>query len=431
MKSLVTALGALTLSFALTVIAAAQVTGPSTANELAPNPAQTTAPGQPRLPPAQTGAPSVDPISHNRYPAQPAQPEPIDPDGERVAPQASTPRTSHLPLAEAKKRYLDTQKRLQDLVKDGSPRSLRVLDLEVSMQEPRDRIRSAVTEAFDARRQLQQAELADLEARVARIKRALEIRDAMRQTLIDQRTDELLDQMEEGGESDKTEEPAASVDDRPAASGSRDGAATEPADGDVGALTEQARTLKRYVTVAKANFESAERAHLRAVKLFQKGAISQEAMDDEQRKLKEAKYLLDRNVLDWEAFVEAHPDLAETNEPAADPGAPDGGAVAPPTAKEEAATPHAGDARTPRREARLLELDVKEATAILEAATKAYSRIRAQHHLGRTDQGTVDEHAEKYKRAQIQLERARLKLDAFRESHPDSPEANKPAAPLG
>lgn len=395
MKSLhVTALGAPALSLVLSLIAAAQEP-------------------QPPVAPAQTGrvAPSL------RYPGEPMR-APGDPNQlpRGARPVASPPpsQSPPLPVAEAKNRYQASHERLQNLVKGGNLPSARWkkegllearLVIEVD-EQPRDRLRKAVADDFDARRQLQQAELAELEKRVARIKRALEIHDAMRDTFIDQRTDELLDKMEEDGKSGKHEEAAAPDGVRLGDPVAEQGAATPPADSDLRALKEEARILKLRHAEAKADFERAERACLRASKLFQQGAISQRVLDEEVQKQNTAKVVLDRVVLQWAAFLEAHAsELRETKEPSAGDGAvnapkrasSDQAAVAGPPIDDDAtiATP---------------EHDVDQALANLASAERAYERAEKLRASGAIEQALLDEQAQELQLARIQRERAEVKL---------------------
>lgn len=368
-------LAVLALTFGLNVSAAAQ---DGTRRDAAADPAAT---------PAQTMAPAA------RL-------------GERIAAQVPTPQQPPVPLAEAKKRHLAAQERLQNLVEDGLPRSRWTIveaadnDFQISSQEQHDRARSAVAEAFDARRQLQQVELAELESRVARIKRALQIRDAMRDTLIDQRTDELLERIEErGADSGKR---AAPIPERP---GATKGAATSP--------TER-RTLETIdaeigFKEAERNLRTAKRLYDYAKRMSAKGYVSAEEVQEKAADYEVARLKLEREREKLKLF---------------------GGATMGRTpATENAAPSRAGDGRdAAKHEARSLQLDVDEAKTILESAEKAYRLILAQFEIGRTDQLTLAEHAEKYKRAQIQLERATLKLDVFRESHPNLPESKRPAA---
>lgn len=385
---LVTALSALLLSLVLTSIAVAE--------ELPLPPADTSPPPPAALP--QTGQAAPPAPNDSRPPGDAADAEAFDPYGEPAAAQTSASQATPLPVSEAKKRYAATQEQLQHLVKGGLPQSLRVEvkqqgnDAEIVFHEPRDRLRTAVAEALDARRQLQQAELAELEARVARIKRALAVRDAMRETIIDQRTDELLEQMEGGDKMDQPGGATAPAGARPASSDSATAPPAEPGDA---VLKQRAQFLKSQLAGAGANFQSADRVFKRARRLFESGTIDREALNEAEQQRSSAKLILDRSVVEWDAFREAHPDLPVTK------GPPDAAAD------------------TVKRDARLLELDVDEANAILKVAENAYRRALGLRRTGAIDQAGFDEHDENYKRAKIQLERAKVKRDAFREAHPD------------
>lgn len=333
MKSLVTALSALPLSLVLSSLSPAQE-----ATDLH-------AATQPQLPGklAQT------------TPAPPSQSPP-------------------LPVAEAKKRYRETHERLQNLVKGGNLPSARwkkersfkeakaMLEIEAN-EQPRDRLGTAVAEEFDARRQLQQAELTELEDRIARIKRAPSIRDAMRDTIIDQRTDELLDQLEEGGKTGQCDGSPAPSGGRPGGHPSAAGGTAAqpdnaaPAESDADAVLREARLLKLDIDEAKANLESAGRARDRALRLYKSGAISKEAFDEEDQKWKVAKIQLDRLVVKMDAFLEAHrSDLPATKGPPAGDG----------TVRDQPKIQHFG-----QLDFKEAGVDVQEAEANLSAAQRA------------------------------------------------------------
>lgn len=324
--------------------------------------------------------------------------------------QDAASQAAPLPVAEAKKRYLATQERLQSLAKGGNLPSARWkaearLNIEVD-EQPRDRLRAAVVEDFDARRQLQQAELAELESRIVRIKRALQIRDAMRDTLIDQRTDELLDQLEHGG---KPHEPAAPGGGRPVKRGTNDRAATPPADSAL-ALKEESRILKQQLDEAKANVESAQRAYDRALKAFKSGAISNEVLAEEEQKQKTAKTAHDHILLQWAAFLEAHnSNLPATTEPPAGDGA---------------VTDQPKTERVGQLDVKEAQVDVLEAEANLSAAKRAYEfleKMRAEGKGVPTD--ALEKPAVKLERAKVELDRAKARLDALLKAHPDLPAA--------
>ena len=336
--------------------------------------------------------------------------------------QASAPQAP-LPVTEAKKRYLATQEQLQSLLKGGWRHvefsvEQSGADLLIGAHYPRERVRAAVAEDFDARRQLQQAELAELENRIQRIKRGMEIRDAMRDTLVDQRTDELLDQLEHGGKPDGSAAPGGG---RPTTSGVK-----QPAPPDNGTVTvkEESQLLKQQLDEAKANFESAERAYERARRLFQQGAISEEVLAEEQQKQKTAKLMHDRCLLQMDAFLEAHRSgVPETK--AKEPPARDGAVNDPNTTPDHAAivgAPVADGALADnhgRFDAKLaaLESDVAEAKANRESAEREYKRFEKMGASGAIEQAIVDEKVEQCKRSQIQLERQELRRDAFLQTH--------------
>lgn len=276
-----------------------------------------------------------------------------------------------LPVAEAKKRYLESQKQLDDLAKGGWTSDQvvgqRVMRLDVArVQEPRERLRAAVAAAYDARRQLQQAELAELERRLANIKRALAVSDAMKETIIDQRTDELLDKLQErGGGADRErtirEYPDAKngVAIPPGEGSSRDVRTNEgrseldPKGADVG------------VTEAERELAAAKQAYNYSKKMHAKGYVTQADVDAKSGRYDRAKIELQRAAAD-----------AETNR-------------------------------------RLAELDVEEAEADFAAAERDYLRVSAAHESGTVTQEVFDKAENKCRHAKIELERARLKLEAF------------------
>lgn len=221
-----------------------------------------------------------------------------------LAPPDAETRTSPRPVADAKKRYQATHERLQQLAKGGEP-SLVQSTVRLEDRDPRDRLRAAVAEDFDARRELQQAELAELEGRVVRIKRALQIRDAMRDTIIDQRTEELLGQIDEGGTSGEQGDAAQGSGRTPSLRNKN--AAGVPPDESGADAVQEGRLLKADVDEAKVNLESAERAYERVKRLHASGSVSQEILDEEADKLKRAKLQLERALIKIDAFLEAHP----------------------------------------------------------------------------------------------------------------------------
>jgi hypothetical protein len=379
MKSLTSVSSALALCFVLTSVAAAQ---PQTSSQA-----------------AQAGA--------------------FDPYAEPARAPASASQVAPVPVAEAKKRYHATQEHLQRLLKGQPLESLEVEvrrhenDAEIAFHRPRDRLRSAVAEDFDARRQLQQSELAELEARIERIKRALQIRDAMRETLIDQRTDELLDEMEEVGKAGNRAGPAAASGGRPAARGANDAAAARPAESDTDAAKEEAKTLKLDIDQAKAILDSAERSYERVQRLHASGAVSQEGLNNAGTRRLRARMLLDRAVVKMDEFLEAHPDLPATNEPSAGEGA-------------------TSDQPTQQR---LTQLDLKEAVVVAEANLTAsknlYDYSKKMHAKGYLTQRDVESKASQMEQARFQLERANLKLDAFLKAHPDLPAEKEPSSSDG
>lgn len=267
------------------------------------------------------------------------------------------------PVADARKLYLEKQKKLEDIAQGEWHQSVERLNvlretrlLATKLQEPRDRIRAAVAEAFDARRQLQQAELAELENRIARIKRALEIRDAMRDTVIDQRTDELLDQMEERGKNGQREGTGHKY------PGTPDGAVVPPPESDA-RKSEGDRRLNELDAELAADVAASEvaRAHHAleyAKRMHSKGFVTANDVESKTSELRRATLKLDRAN-------------------------------------------------------RLAELDLQEAKAAYGAAKKALSRVEKLHSTGAVAQEVYDEAEDKYNRAKIQLERARVKFESL------------------
>lgn len=284
-----------------------------------------------------------------------------------------------LPVAEAKRRYLESQKQLDDLAKGGWAREQiveqRVVQLDVArLQEPRERLRAAVAEAYDARRQLQQAELAELERRIANIKRALAVSDAMKETIIDQRTDELLDKLQERGGSADREWTTREY------PGAKNGVAIPPGEGrsrDV--RTNEGRSeLDRKgadgVKEAETELAAAKQAYDYSKKMHAKGYVTQTDLEAKSARYDRAKIELRRAAAD-----------AEKNR-------------------------------------RLAELDVEEAEADFAAAERDYLRVSAAHESGTVTQEAFDKAENKCRHAKIELERARLKLESLGEP----PSADKP-----
>ncbi|HJT34050.1 MAG TPA: hypothetical protein VJ783_18535, partial [Pirellulales bacterium] len=302
-----------------------------------------------------------------------------------------SPPADVLPVAEAKKRYLESQKQLDELAKGGWTSDQiveqRVMALDVTrVHEPRERLRAAVAAAYDARRQLQQSELAELERRIANIKRALAISDAMKETIIDQRTDELLDQIEEGDKNGKRE--GASVE-HPSATD----AAVAPLPGS-GAAKASALAIKEAqieVKDAEAKLTAAQRAHDYSKKMHAKGFVSEHDVESKASGYERAKLELERARLKLQSLDGTLPH----DEPVSDKAI------------------HDGATRDAEKKKRLAELDVEEAEADFAAAERDYLRVSAAHESGTATQEAFDKADNKYKHAKIELERARLKLEAF------------------
>ncbi|MGH7193977.1 MAG: hypothetical protein ACREJM_10655, partial [Candidatus Saccharimonadales bacterium] len=316
-----------------------------------------------------------------------------------------------VPVADAKQRLRDAQKQLDQLSqgeKSFEPLKRR-LDVAV-VQTPRDQLRVAVAEAFDARRQLQQSELAELERRIANIKKALQISDAMRETIIDQRTDELLDQIEEGGKRGGSSPPGGG---RPGYPGAKDGAATPPAEGSSTnaeknqrlAALEEKREAEMGVQGAEANFATAKQTYDYSKKMHAKGFVTQLDVDAKSASLERAKLALEyaREKLNILGGTTADGEPA-TDPPPADP-----------------------NANTMNHRAELLALDVREAEANLESAKRAYQRVEKLFTSGAVEQAILDEQADKYNRAQLQVERAEVELNAFIEAHGPGANQTSPA----
>ncbi len=429
MKSLITVLSTLGLSFALTMSAAAQE---ATRRDAAIEPAAE--PAQPALDNArpQGRRTQVEPGEELR-------------DGPRLdKTAAATPsQATHLPLAEAKKQYLAAKERLQNLVKGETPQSLGVLvrqlnnDLELSSPEPRARIHLAVADDFDARRELQQAELAELEARVARIKRTMQIRDAMRDTLIDQRTDELLEQMEDGGKSGKRDGPIPEDPD------ATNGAATAPA---------RRRTLEIMdaeigFNEAEANLRAAKRLYDYAKKMSAKGYVTNDEVQEKAASYEAANLKLDRAREKLKSLggtpqdgdhgadktsAESGANLADSESRPLELDAYDAianfesaerayrrlekrrasGAIEQAVLDEQVEKLSVARNQL-ERAAENAAFDIKEAQANLESAKRAYMRAEKLHASGAIEQAVLDEQADKYNRAQIELDRLESKINAF------------------
>lgn len=292
-----------------------------------------------------------------------------------------------LPVAEAKKRYLESQKQLDDLAKGDVKLTRHETDLEIALvQTSRDRLRAAVAEAYDARRQLQQSELAELERRLANIKRALAISDAMKETIIDQRTDELLDQIEQGDEIGKREGASRTY------SGATDGAVAPPP----GSGSPQASALEIIdaqidVQAAEANLAAAKRAHDYSKKMHSKGFVTGLDAESKASSYERAKLELERARLKLKSL----------------------GGTLPEDERLGFNALRDNMARHAEKNKRLAELDVEEAEADFAAAERDYLRVSAAHESGTITQEAFDKAENKCRHAKIELERARLKLEAF------------------
>jgi multidrug resistance efflux pump len=336
------------------------------------------------------------------------------------------PARGTLPLAEARKRYQQSEQQLRDLAERKVPiRGFAVefseatLDrLDLSAAESRDQVRNAVAEAYEARQQLQAAELAELERRIAGIKRAMALRETMKETIIDQRTEELLDAIEkrENGPEEKKGSDSADAakpgkNPRPAAGydfnsanklpgGSKSGDPFGTADPRLGP---QARKRLLEIDAAEAELaaEAAMRAYERAAELVDTGAMTHEALEELHEKCVSAKVRAERAKVLVEAFVEANPAAADTSKTPPNKNR----AVAP-------VSPHIGE----QAEMRLLQLDVEEAEATLAAAERAYQRGKALYDTGTLGTDAYDKLSEELNHAKIQLERTKVKAQAQKES---------------
>ncbi len=379
-----------------------------------------------------------------------------------------------VPVADAKKRLRDAQKHLDKLSKSKNSFETFKLSFEtLDGWARRDQMRAAVAEAFDARRQLQQSELAELERRIANIKRALQISDAMRETIIDQRTDELLDQIEEGGKSDERGGSARPGGSRPGDPGAKNESTAAPDQSSVHpSVKRDAELLALGVREAEANLESAKRAYQRVEKLFANGAVEQAILDEQADKYNRAQLQVERAEVELNAFIEEHAPAAAQTPPAERDAtwAETSSRINALNAKlalEEAkanlaaaenkyeyskkmhskgyVTEQEVEAKASELERakirlelaktefeavassggdddeanasdpstlRLLQLDVEEAEASLKAAERNHARLQANHARGAATQEQLDEAADKLKHAKIQVERARVKLDA-------------------
>lgn len=242
-----------------------------------------------------------------------------------------TPAT--VPLAEAKKRYQQSERRLRDLAEGKSDLIRHDVELaypvparfEVSVVDRRDQVRQAVAEAYDARQHLQAAELAELERRIAGIKRAMALRETMKDSIIDQRTDELLEQMEATENQPKQQQQGGAPQPNKSGSQSQTPGYPSPAGNSTvdpfGATVENAkdphlaseterRLLELDVQEAEATLAAALRAQRRGKALFDTGTMGEDEYDKLSEEVKRAKIQCERAKVKLKA-VSARPS-AET-----------------------------------------------------------------------------------------------------------------------
>lgn len=227
---------------------------------------------------------------------------------------AKTPAT--VPLPEAKRNYQEKERQLRDLA-EGKTDVLR-LDVERITdqrlaplgqvfvdQRKLDQVRQAVTEAYDARQQLQAAELAELERRIASIKRAMALREAMKESIIDQRTEELIEQIEaaENSPKENARRKATSTPTSRGATPAYPGATVEKrsqgadpfsADGPQVGPEVRRRLLELDVREAETKLAAAERDYKRGKALHDTGAIGADVFNQLSDELERAKIQCER-----------------------------------------------------------------------------------------------------------------------------------------
>lgn len=399
-----------------------------------------------------------------------------------------TPAT--VPLPEAKKRYQEKERQLRDLAEGkghffrhdvelitdhGLERQVpKVARLDVSVADRRD-VRNAVAEAFDARQQLQAAELAELERRIASIKRAMALRETMKDSIIDQRTEELIEQIEAAEKQPKQQSsegartkstiptsqgktptyPGASSEIMKRPKGADPFAADDP---NVGPQARK-RLLQLDVQEAEQALAAAERAYKRGKTLYDTGTMTEDAYDKLSEELNHAKIQLQRAKVKLRAHEESSATLAEKELSAAKLNFKSAeqrynyakkmhengyvtqddvdvkaetlnaaqarlkhaeaifeavGKSAPPADDDGAGTPPAQpDPNNAEPSQRLLELDVEEAEAKLDAAQRDYERVKGLHDTKAVEQSVLDQKVKDHEIAKIQLKRAKVKLEAF------------------
>ena len=259
-----------------------------------------------------------------------------------------------------------------------------------------DRVRAAVGAAFEARQALQQAELVDLERRVEKTKRAVALREQAKQAIIDERTGNLMDEIESGGwrkgQARRDAQEFAPRKDVPRA--------------DAMDLSTQERLQSLDVKEAEARFAEAQAAYDRAqsaydfaFKMHKKGYQTRQALDGSASELKRAELQVERSKLELDALKRQN--AAQTY--------------------DDRLLTAAVDA--PDLEEKLLQLDVEEARLNLSTAQGSYDLHQDANakQPGSTPMNEMTALAAEVARAKIQVERAQTKLGLHKRQHPSPP----------
>ncbi|HEV3021873.1 MAG TPA: hypothetical protein VGX76_05380 [Pirellulales bacterium] len=304
-----------------------------------------------------------------------------------------------------------------------------------------DRLQAAVSALFEARQAMQQAELAHLERRVAKTKRALALREQAKQVIVEERTGTLMDEIESGAWQRRAGPGMGPGMGGPGMGpggmggsgmgpGGMGGAGMGPggmppsgrmgggmgagathwdmrdpvnrwdvpraAHADYDAATKE-RLQELEVKEAQTRLDEARKAYDRSMKM--QHAIPEVEIDRFASELKLAELGLERAQIQYDAFRQQS--LGPTSGDLLN--------------KSESDRPSSASI-APELEERLLMLDVEEAKLALETAQSARGQIMNEKGIG-----LPTEHEAAAARARIHLERAETKLELHKRQHPTSP----------
>ncbi|HVC96396.1 MAG TPA: hypothetical protein VND64_22110 [Pirellulales bacterium] len=301
-------------------------------------------------------------------------------------------------LAGLKARYNEAEDRLAEVADEVAAEIRAVGNLDaLQFEKLAERVRAAVRTVFEARQALQHAELADLQRRVAMTQRALAVREQSKQAVIDERTSNLMDEIESGGwrktQARQIEREFISHKDVPRA-----------ADLD---LASQERLLALELASeneeAKARFAKAQSSYAFAKKMHRQGYRTSLELDSSASMLRHAELQLKQSQVRLDALKQQ--DAAPTS----------------------GVRPLADVANAPDIEEKLLQLDFEEAALNLSAAQADYD---LHHNANAKQPNSTPKHemtalTAKVSLAKIQVQRARTKLDLHKRQHP-TPQAAGP-----